>query len=444
MGTPRDGPRGPGDVFGVNAMMKQLFRGASAIAFVVMSAAPATALADHTRGVEAFRSGQIDKARDAWARYARAGDVRSMKLLGDLFSLETLEEVDGLPIPRDADGIDVDLSEALAWYTLAAYYTPEVEIGPDDRSAQIIAEERLAELRETMTEKEVSDAEKRVHYLLASSGSGYHMLVLGKLYQRGEGLPKDDEEALLYYKLAADRDVASAGAYAEALDSRIGLSSKKREAFEEKYRNWQPPLPEDYSAQTPYLERLARENEEAAQRKLREALERTNRIPTLLIQEALNALGYRAGTEDGEYGPSTRAAVRRWEFDKVKNNRSMSSAEKDAAVDGILSAKEKVELIKDAAKRDHPKSEYTLGLLYAEGVGVEADGKKAETELKKAADELAIANYALGMLYINGTTGVNPIEPDSAEARYYLSQAYARGYTPALTPLRQIEFEKTR
>lgn len=425
------------------ANLRTLICGLSAAAISALATAPA-AHADHTKGVQAFKSGQVDTARDTWLRYARAGDVRSMKILGDLYSMDKLPEVAGMPIPRDADGIDVDLAEALAWYTLAAYYEPEIEMGPEERSAQIIAEERVAKLRETMTEKEVDKAQDRIHYLLASSGSGYHMLVLAKLYQRGLGMPKDDKEALLFFRLAADREIPEAAAYADSLAGRVSWrKQEEKDRFEEDYINWQPPLPSDYRDDTPYLKKLERENKEAEARELREALERTDRIPTLLIQEALNALGYRAGVEDGKFGPSTRAAVRRWEFDKVKNKK-ISAEEKRAQVDGLLAPAEKVDLIKAAARRDHPKSQYTLGLLYAEGVGVEADGDKAVKELKKASEHLAIANYALGMIYIRGTTGVEPIKPDSAEARYYLSQAYARGYTPALEPLRQIEFERNR
>lgn len=425
------------------ANLRTLICGVSAAAISALATAPA-AYADHTKGVQAYKSGQIDTARDTWLRYARAGDVRSMKILGDLYSLDKLPEVPIAPIPRGADGIDTDLTEALAWYTLAAYYEPEIEMGPEERSTQIIAEERVAELRETMTEKEVNKAQKRIHYLLASSGSGYHMLVLAKLYQRGLGMPKDDKEALLFFRLAADREIPTAAAYADSLAGRVRMAGKQKEQFEEKYINWQPPLPSDYRDDTPYLKKLERENKEAEARELREALERTDRIPTLLIQEALNALGYRAGAEDGNFGPSTRAAVRRWETDKVKKVKSLSAEEKLARVDGLLAPAEKVDLIKAAAGRGHPKSQYTLGLLYAEGIGVEADGDKAVKELKKASEHLAIANYALGMIYIRGTTGVEPIQPDSAEARYYLSQAYARGYTPALEPLRQIEFERNR
>ncbi|MEL6364234.1 MAG: peptidoglycan-binding protein [Pseudomonadota bacterium] len=426
------------------AKFRTLVGGASAAVLAAFAFAPA-AHADFKKGVDAFNANRIDTARDAWARYGAAGDVRSMKILGDLYSLDTLPELEGKPVPRGADGIDKDLAEALAWYTLAAFYEPETKITPEERSAQIIAEERVGNLRETMTEEEVDEAQDRIRYLLASSGSGYHMLILGKLYQRGLGMPKDDKKALLFFRLAADRDIPTASAYADSLAGRIPWKKRaEKEKFEEDYINWQPPLPADYRDETPYLKALKAQEDEAQKRKLREALERTNRIPTQLIQEGLNALGYRAGAEDGKYGPATRAAVRRWEYDRVRKNKKMTAEEKDAAVDGILSPEEKVKLIRAAAAREHPKSQYTLGLLYAEGVGVEADGKKAVKELKDAADHLAIANYALGMIYIRGTTGINPIDPNAAEARYYLGQAYSRGYGPALEPLSQIEFEKNR
>ena len=58
---------------------------------------------------------------------------------------------------------------------------------------------------------------------------------------------------------------------------------------------------------------------------------------------------------------------------------------------------------KKAAKKGHPKAEFSLGYCYANGVGVEKNISKAERWYLEAAEKgVADAQYNLGLLYLKG------------------------------------------
>jgi TPR repeat protein len=79
------------------------------------------------------------------------------------------------------------------------------------------------------------------------------------------------------------------------------------------------------------------------------------------------------------------------------------------------------------------------------GIGVVQDGDKAVEWLGKAAKaDLAIAHYALGVVYRDSTPGLNPVKPDKAKAAVHFARAQALGYKQAAEALRQLEFEKPR
>ena len=81
------------------------------------------------------------------------------------------------------------------------------------------------------------------------------------------------------------------------------------------------------------------------------------------------------------------------------------------------------------------------GVMNARGVGVVQDGAEAVSWLKKAASaDLALAHYALGVIYRDGTTGLNEVEPNKVEAAKHFAKAYALGYAPAGDALKLLEF----
>ncbi|NOX83243.1 MAG: hypothetical protein GXP06_09715, partial [Alphaproteobacteria bacterium] len=163
-------------------------------------------------------------------------------------------------------------------------------------------------------------------------------------------------------------------------------------------------------------------------------------------QRALNALGFRAGVVDNKLGAGTRAAIRRFQYSTVARDFDMDEGDKQSVVTGVLTPRQTVRLFKDAAKSEHPMSQYVYGIMYVRGIGVEQNGKEAVKWLEKAADDhdLAIAHYALGVVFRDGTTGLNEVSPDERKSALHLARASVLGYKPANDALRRLSFEYTR
>ena len=411
---------------------------ASAISVAGISGAHA----DYEIGLAAYQKGQYEQAIDTWKRFAVAGDVRSKKILGDIYSGKILEESDKAAVPIEE--IPVNNIEALKWYTLAAYHSFPAYRQPSalEVNARILAEQRLSDIRFRMSTSEVRKAEKLVAETF-ERGSPYDIYNLGKLYQEGSGVKKDNVKALQMYSLAKARGVGEASAAYEYLEPL--MNKKEIKSSIEAATSWQPPLPEEHKGQTPQQKELVRLKKELEELKLEEALEAVSDIDAELIQRALRSLGFYYGSIDNKVGPGTRAAIRRFQYSRVKSDLTMTADEKEAVKTGQLSARQTVALFREAAKHDHPMSQYVYGVMHARGIGVEQNGEQAVKWLSKAADEdLAISHFALGVLYRDGSTGLNEITPDKAKAALHFSRADSLGYGPAGKALRKLEWEDPR
>jgi len=409
---------------------------ATALAF---AAGPAHA--NYEAGVQAYKNGQYTQALDIWRRFAFAGDVRSKKILGDIYSGRPIEGAQAAASPLDE--IPVDNVQALVWYTLAAYHDFSAYQSPsaEEVNARILAEQRLPDIRGRMSTSDVSKAEKYVAQTF-EAGSAWDLYRLGQMYQKGAGLEKDNKRARLMYSLAKARGVPEASAAYEFLEPL--MSKGEIESALKGLTSWQPPLPPEYQGKTPQQEELEKLKRELQEIKMAEALKAVSDIDVELIQRALRALGFRPGSIDNKLGPSTREAIRRFQYSTVAK-KSMSDDDKRSVVTGVLTPRQTVELFKDAAKSGHPMSEYVYGIMFVRGIGVEQNGKTAVNWLDKAAEQnLAIAHYALGVVYRDGTTGLNEVQPDERKSAYHLAQASALGYKPANDALRRLSFEYTR
>jgi len=417
--------------------------GGIAAASVLALSAATPAHATFEAGVQAYMNGQYSQALDIWRRFAVAGDVRSKKILGDVYSGKSLEGARSAATPLEA--IPVDNVQALVWYSLAAYHdftayqTPSAE----EVNARILAEQRLPDIRARMSTSNVTKAEKLVSQTF-EAGSAYDLYRLGDMYQKGAGIGKNNTKALQMYELAKARGVGEASAAYEFLEPL--MNKKEIETALKNAETWQPPLPPEYKGKTNQqkeMERLKRELEEI---KMAEALKAVSDIDVELIQRALNALGFRAGVIDNALGPSTRAAIRRFQASTVARDTSMSDKEKDDVVTGVLTPRQTVRLFKDASKAEHPMSQYVYGIMHVRGIGVEQNGQEAVKWLEKAAadHDLAIAHYALGVVFRDGTTGLNEVSPNESKSAFHLAQASALGYKPANDALRRLSFEYTR
>lgn len=394
-------------------------------------------------GLQAYRSGQYAQAIDIWRRFAVAGDVRSKHILGDVYSGKILEGGgDAAAVPLEA--VKVDNIEALKWYTLAAYhdFTAYQRPTAEEVNARILAEHRLPEIRARMSTADVAKAEKLVSETF-ERGSPYDIYRLGDMYQRGAGVAKNNTKALTMFALAKARGVGEASIAYENLEKL--MTKAEIDLALEAVSVWQPPLPEEHMGQTTQqkeLERLKRELEEL---KLEEALEAVSDIDVELIQRALKALGFYYGPVDNAMGQQTREAIRRFQYSRVSRDAEMSDEDKEAVRTGVLSARQTVELFELAAKADHPYSQYVYGVMHVRGIGVEQNGQAAVDWLGKAARaDLALAHYALGVIYRDGTTGLNEVTPNKALAAQHFARGFALGYKPAGDALKLLEFEAPR
>lgn len=434
-------------------MRKNQVMNHSGLRRALMSVAAASALvlagtsaadANYDIGLKAYEQGQYDVAVDIWQRFAVAGDVRSMKALGDVYSGAVLEGSKGAKIPLET-GRKIDNVEALRWYSLAAYHRfnegfqmPTAE----ERNAQILAEERLPDIRFRMSTADVAKAQKLVSDTF-ERGSPYDLYSLGDMYRRGAGVDKNNTKALTMYALAKARGVGAASIAYEELEALMSASEVKTAS--ENVVNWQPPLPEEHVGDTPQMKELERTKKELEELRLQQALTAIADIDVELIQRALKSLGLYYGAVDNEMGLETREAIRRFQYSRVSADAQLTDEEKDAVKTGVLTARQTVQLFEAAAKEGHPMSQYVLGVMHVRGIGVVQDGDKALDWLGKAAKaDLAIAHYALGVVYRDSTPGLNPVRPDKAKAAIHFARAQSLGYRQAGEALRQLEFEKPR
>ncbi len=445
----------------ISVGLRRALIGAAALSALTLAWA-GSASARFEVGLEAFHRGDYDYAIDVWKKDAGAGDVRAMQMLGEVYSQNICGKKLDLPasaadparrrlspLPLSSEAVPVKcksdecLVEALKWYTLAAYreFKPAEKptLTQADVRAQIIAENCLPYIREEMTTGAVNRAEDLVSKWF-ESGSNYDLYNLGLMYQRGAGVDKNNQKALMLFELAKLRGVGEASAAYEKLEKL--MDPKELEWAHEAAIAWQPPLPGEHMGDTPQMKELARLKKELEELRKEDALEAVSDIDVLLIQEALRSLGFYLGAIDNTMGPGTRAAIKKFQYSRVSADKEMSEEDKEAVKTGVLSASQTVALIAAAADAEHPKSQYAYGLMHARGIGVVQDGAQALVWLKKSAEvDYPLAHYALGVIYRDGTTGLNEVTPNKTLAARHFARANALGYRPAGKALELLEFE---
>ncbi|WOI52011.1 peptidoglycan-binding protein [Parvularcula sp. LCG005] len=414
---------------------------------------------DALRAYSMRSNGQIDQAKvaealDLWHKYAVAGDVLSRQILGDLYSNQPVftQPVSGgaygVPLPEETGVIAQDNVKALAWYIIAATHDfDDYSQQPDFRqiNARIRAQDRIPELKAVMTTEQVQAAEAQVVNVLASQ-SEFDLYRLGAMYQSGNGLPKDNVEALKYYKLATNRARNSNQSAAKAANFLLTIMTKEDiKKSENLAMEWEPPLPDALTTKSPRTIELENQLRLLGERQAALAiadLEQEFKGNDHLIQNALAALGLYLGDIDGKTGPETRNAIKKFQYILVEKDESLSVEEKADVATGTLTVMQKVALLKRAARVDHPQSQYIYGIMNAEGIGVPVDGAEAVKWLKKSAGfGYPLAHYALGKYYRDGIFGDNPVQPSKAEASYHLGQAAALGLDQAQKELVELNYE---
>lgn len=443
----------------VSVGLRRTLKCAAALTALSLACA-GSASAKYEEGLEAFRQGKYDIAVDIWMKDGGAGDVRSMKMLGDVYSDNVCAEREkermaqkrvmarAEPTPPKKV-IPIDNVEALRWYLLAAFHDFSAYSDPtaDDVRAQVVAEGCLPYVREEMTTAEVKKAEDLAARVF-ERGSARDLYNLGLMYQRGAGVQKDNIQALKLFELATTKG----GGYGDAAKAFKKLTSitdaLEEKAAHEKAVDWQPPLPDYYDKTPPALDELNRVKQELAQLREQDALDAISDIDVELIQRALKSLGFYFGQPDNKMGPETEAAIRRFQIAQYgdKDPKDVTAEEKIAYDTGVLSARQTVDLIRTAADRaKHPMSQYVYGIMSARGVGVLQDGSQAVKYLTLAADQdLSLAHYALGVLYRDGSTGLNEVTPDKGKAALHFARGCSLENGLACDAMKKLEYEKPR
>lgn len=440
-----------------NSGLRRALAGAAAATALSLGFA-GSSFANYEQGLEAYRDGKYDLAIDIWKKFAVAGDVRSKQALGEVYSDGVCEQRElermmrkgyGPAAPKDAKPAKVVTTnnvEALKWYILAAFHDfgDYAQPMPEEVNARIVANLCLPAVRAEMSTADVKTAELRAAQTF-ERGSPRDLYNLGRMYQRGDGVQKDNQRGLQMYELAKMRGVGEAS---QAYDKLLTLATPDEQANARKdVVAWQPPLPELYDGDPPLKKELAQLKAELEALRSQDALDAVSDIDVEVIQRALKALGFYFGQPDNKMGPETRAAIRRFQITQYndKDPKALTGEEKTAYDTGVLSAKQTVALIKTAAEANHPMSQYVFGVMHARGVGVIQNGSEALKWLTKAADaDLALANYALGVLYRDGTTGLNEVTPNKALAAQRLSRSCSLGYQLACDALKLLKFEMPR
>lgn len=401
----------------------------------------------------------VNRAIDTWRRNALAGDILSRVALGDLYSFHHISPpIDDRkrpvapPAPRDTGVVREDKVEALAWYTIAATQDFSDYAGrkPEYReiNAKVHARDRMPVLQAEMTTEMVKEAHERVVSILSGeSQSAFDLYRIGEMYQRGDGLPKDNVEAYKYFKLAIDRGQGVNANAIEALNSvREMMSEKEFKSAQRLIDTWQPPLPSHYTAASPMQIALERENAELREQQAAIAMEKIekefNDRNEHILQTALAALGLYLDEIDGQMGPKTRQAIRNFQYNLVEDDDNLTEDQKRNVMTGRLTGRQKIELVKRAAERNHPQSAYILGVIYAEGIGERPNGEKAVSWLKKSATYgYPLAHFALGRYYRDGIYGEDAVEPSREDASFHFGQAAALGLDEAQRELVEMKYE---
>lgn len=113
---------------------------------------------------------------------------------------------------------------------------------------------------------------------------------------------------------------------------------------------------------------------------------------------------------------------------RAAHNLALAMLAGEPLIDGVTSDPDYpgiLRYLKIGADAGYPNSEYTLGKLYAEGVGVEKDDRRAaELFLSSSIKGFAKAQYNLGKVYRDGTG----MPQDEELSIFWFAQAAERGH----------------
>ena len=217
------------------------------------------------------------------------------------------------------------------------------------------------------------------------------MLNLGVIHDRGQGVPENDEEAVKWYRAAANAGIAEAQYYlGQKVWTGEGVDSDPAEAAQ-------------------WYRRAAEQGHVRAQRTL----------------GVLYLNGEGVARDPGEAFKWIDMAARQGDVESFHNLAFMYQ-------NGLGTGKDRAEAInwyRKAAEQGLAKSQYTLGTMHMGGEDGPADFAAAERWFRMAAEQgNAEAQTGLGALYANG----QGVERDDVLAHMWFQLAANQGYEPAV------------
>ncbi|KAJ3337556.1 hypothetical protein HDU93_000847 [Gonapodya sp. JEL0774] len=264
----------------------------------------------------------------------------------------------------------------------------------------------------------------------AEQGKAPAQVALGGCYANGHGVEKDELEAVTWYRKAAVQDDTSGqvflgGCYMNGQ----GVEEDKVEAV-----NWYKRAAENSNAEGQFRLGLSyykgegvRKDEEEAIKWFRKAAEQRNVEAQLNLGQCYaNGQGVQKDDEQAVYWYRRAAEKGNAEGQLCLGLRYISG-------DGVKkNHQDAVRWLSKAAKQGNSKGQFSLGSLLFYGDGVKKDEEEALKWYRKAADQGdAGAQYGLGYCYENG----QGVEKDLGEAVAWYRKAADQGYANAQTNL---------
>ena len=262
--------------------------------------------------------------------------------------------------------------------------------------------------------------------LAAEQGDVTAQFNLGLKYDNGEGVTENDREAVKWYRLAADQGFAKAQFnLALMYDNGEGVTENDREAVK-----WYRLAADQGFAKAQFNLALMYDNGEGVTENDREAIKWYRLAAEQGYADAQFNLGYMYSNGEG-VTENDREAIKWY---RLAAKQGYADAQFNLALkydngEGVPeNNREAVKWYRLAAEQGFAKAQSNLGLMYDNGEGVTENDREAVKWYRLAAEQgFAKAQFLLGLMYYLGEGVIQ----DYQEAYIWLSLAIANGYNDA-------------
>ena len=355
---------------------------------------------------------------------AEKGDAEAQLLLGHCYEFGKGTEEDIVTAyklySKAADGGNVDAKKIMRAINTGKDMLQEALQG--NASAQYM----LGKLYQR-GEGVLKDDSTAVKWYRKAADQGYHeaQYILGNLYQRGEGVFKADSTAAMWYRKAADQGNREAqyslgGCYFEG----CGVSQD----YDEAVKWYQKAVDQGIDYAGKYIDAIktikaAKQGDPYSQFKLGE-LYLAGDVMEQNKNEAVN--WYMKAAEQGNENAQ-------FELGSLYYGKG-GVLKKDMA--------KAIDWWQKAANLGHAKAQFNIGACFYNGNGVEKDLTEAVKWFRKAADQGYMdAQYNLGIIYYLGGDRYDDIKEDIVESTKWYMKAAAQGKAEATDFLALISMD---